>query len=246
MMDSSTSPQNTTSDLCTKLLDDVRDLRSSSARSAYYLSKSTTSNLSTAPAMLSLVTSLLWALEKPLMHLRYEIESGLPLEDLHQLSKSAEDTISELQNIIQTNGRSILGTELLLQVAENLYTIYETAIALTAACKLLDDDLCHATHPWSDGDSLSDLECSSRAAKHEQLLAKLESDGRECPICFEEMGADADDNNDRPATTRCGHIFCAECIERAVEEQQRCPMCRKEIRHTGLILTSRKLWRTLY
>lgn len=231
MMASSTPHQNATFDLCTKLLDDVRGLRSTSARSAYYLSKSTTSNLSAAPAMLRLVTSSLRTLEKSLMLLRNEIESGLPLEDLHELSKSAEDTIFELQRTIQMAGRRTLGTELLLLVAETLYTIHETAIALVAACKLVDDDLCHATNPWSDGDSLSDLEYSM----HDQLVTKLESDGRECPICLEEMGADATDDNNEPIITRCGHVFCAECIERVVEEQWRCPMCRKEIQHTGLL-----------
>jgi hypothetical protein len=244
-MTSSASLQNTTSDLCTKLLDDVRELRSLSARGAHYLSKSTTSNLSTAPAMLRLIVSSLRTLENPLMLLRNEIDSGFPLEDLHQFSISAEDTIYELRKIIQTNSHHTLSTELLLEITEDLYTIHETAITLTDACELLDDDVCHATNPWSDGDSLSDLECSIRAPIHERLLGKLESDGRECPICLEEMGADTDDDNKRPATTRCGHVFCAECVERAVEEQQRCPMCRTEIRHKGLILTSRKLQWTL-
>ena len=236
-MASSTSLQNTTSDLCTKLLDDVRDLRSTSARSAYYLSKSTTSNLSAAPAMLRSIVSSLQTLEKPLMLLHNEIESGLPLEDLHELSKSAEDTIFELQRTIQMAGRRTLGTDLLLLVAETLYTIHETAIALVAACKLLDDDMCHDAHPWGDGDgdSLSDLEYSIGAAMHDQLVAKLESDGRECPICLEEMGADATDDSNEPLITRCGHVFCAECIERVVEEQWRCPMCRKEIQHMGLL-----------
>jgi hypothetical protein len=170
-MDSSTSLQNATSDLCTKLLDDVRDVRSASARGAYYLSKSTTSNLSTA--ILRLIVSSLRTLEDPLMLLRNEIESGLPLEDLHQLSKSAEDIIFELQETVQMADRRTLGSEVLLEVTEDLYTIHETAITLAAACELLDDDLCHITHRWSDGGSLSDLECSIRAAMHEQLVAKL-------------------------------------------------------------------------
>jgi hypothetical protein len=187
-MASSTSLQNATSNLCTKLLDDVRDLRSTSSGVAYYLSKPNTSNLSAAPAMLRLIVSLLRTLEKPLMLLRNEIESGFPLEDLHQRSKSAEDTIFELQRTIQMADRRTLGTELFLLVAETLYTIHETAIALAAACKPLDDDLCHTTNPWSDGDSLLDLEYSVRAAMHDQLVAKLESDGRACAICLEEMG----------------------------------------------------------
>jgi hypothetical protein len=234
-MASSTPLQDATSDLCTKLLDDVRDLRSTSARSAHYLSKSKTSNLSAAPAILSLIASSLRTLEEPLMFLRNEIESSLPLEDLHELSKSAEDTIFELQRTIQMAGRRTLGTELLLLVAETLYTIHETAIALAASCKLLDDDLCPDANHWSDDDSLADLEYSIGAAMHDQLVAKLESDGRECPICLEEMGADTTDDNNEPLITRCGHVFCAECIERVVEEQWRCPMCRREIQHTGLL-----------
>jgi hypothetical protein len=234
-MASSTPLQDATSDLCTKLLDDVRDLRSTSARSAHYLSKSKTSNLSAAPAILSLIASSLRTLEEPLMFLRNEIESSLPLEDLHQLSKSSEDAIFELQRTIQMVDRRTLGTESLPLVAEDLDTIHETAIALVAACKLLDDDLCPATNPWSEGDSLLDLEYSVRAAMHDQLVAKLESDGRECPICLEEMGAYSTDDNNEPVMTGCGHVFCAECIERVVEEQQRCPMCRKEIWHTGLL-----------
>jgi hypothetical protein len=238
-MASSTSLQDATSDLCTKLLDDVRDLRSTSAQSANYLSKSKTRNLPAAPAMLRLVVSSLRALEEPLMLLRNEIESCLPLEDLHQLSKSAEDTIFELQRTIQMAGRRTLGTELLLLVAETLYTIHKTAIALAAACKLLDDDLAPITNRWTDDDddddSLLDLKYSVGAAMHDQLVAKLESDGRECPICLEEMGADTTDDNNEPLITGCGHVFCAECIERVVEEQQRCPMCRQEIQHTGLL-----------
>ena len=238
-MASSISLQNATSDLCTKLLNDVRDLRSTSARSAYYLSKPTASNLPAAPATLRSIASSLQTLEKPLMLLRNEIESGLPLEDLHELSKSVEDTIFELQRTIQMAGRRTLGTELLLQVAEALYTIHKTAIALAASCKLVDDHLCPATHRWSDDDGDDDspleLEYAIGAAMHDQLVAKLESDGRECPICLEEMGADATDDSNEPLITRCGHVFCAECIERVVEEQWRCPMCRKEIEHTGLL-----------
>ena len=234
-MASSTALQNATSDLCTKFLDDVRDLRSTSARSAYNLSKSSTNNLSAAPATLRLIASSLRTLEKPLMLLRNEIESGLPLEDLHELSKSAEDAIFGLQRTVQMAGRRTLGTKLLLEVAEPLNTIHKTAIALTASCKFLDDDLCHATHRWSDDDDDSELEYAIGVAMHDQLVAKLESDGRECPICLEEMGADATGGSNKPLITRCGHVFCAECIERVVEEQWRCPMCRKEIQHTGLL-----------
>ncbi|KAF5741280.1 E3 ubiquitin-protein ligase RNF4 isoform X2 [Tripterygium wilfordii] len=48
-----------------------------------------------------------------------------------------------------------------------------------------------------------------------------------CPICFgplvEEM------------STKCGHIFCKECIKTAIGKQAKCPTCRKKVTVKELI-----------
>ncbi|KAF4636619.1 hypothetical protein G7Y89_g1465 [Cudoniella acicularis] len=52
-----------------------------------------------------------------------------------------------------------------------------------------------------------------------QLLLQLSIDSRdECSICLEELH--------NPVITACKHVFGQECIERTIELQHKCPMCR--------------------
>lgn len=57
----------------------------------------------------------------------------------------------------------------------------------------------------------------------------VESDNREpvpltCPICFESLSS-----NLKPITTRCGHLFCAECLETFIRTSKKCPTCKAAI-----------------
>jgi SWI/SNF-related matrix-associated actin-dependent regulator of chromatin subfamily A3 len=55
-----------------------------------------------------------------------------------------------------------------------------------------------------------------------QVLLQLSIDSREdCPICLEELH--------NPVITACKHVFGQECIERTIQLQSKCPMCRAEI-----------------
>jgi len=55
-----------------------------------------------------------------------------------------------------------------------------------------------------------------------QVLLQLNIDSREdCPICLEELH--------NPVITACKHVFGQECIERTIQLQQKCPMCRAEL-----------------
>lgn len=44
--------------------------------------------------------------------------------------------------------------------------------------------------------------------------------GEACPICFAEDAVD-------PQTTACGHVFCGDCLERALAVRPVCPLCRR-------------------
>lgn len=43
-----------------------------------------------------------------------------------------------------------------------------------------------------------------------------------CPICYEQLSS-----NLKPMSTRCGHIFCAQCLELALRQTKKCPLCKR-------------------
>ena len=53
-----------------------------------------------------------------------------------------------------------------------------------------------------------------------------------CVICF--------DNIKCPTITPCGHVFCKICIDMSLKYKQQCPMCKKDISLSELILVENK------
>ena len=59
-----------------------------------------------------------------------------------------------------------------------------------------------------------------------QGLLQLSIDSHEeCPVCYEQLH--------NPTITACGHTFGHECIERVIETQKKCPMCRADLPDTS-------------
>ncbi|KAG6582483.1 hypothetical protein SDJN03_22485, partial [Cucurbita argyrosperma subsp. sororia] len=48
-----------------------------------------------------------------------------------------------------------------------------------------------------------------------------------CAICIEPLVEET--------TTKCGHIFCRNCIEIAIATQHKCPICRRKLRKRDII-----------
>ncbi|XP_041974524.1 uncharacterized protein LOC121729898 [Aricia agestis] len=48
--------------------------------------------------------------------------------------------------------------------------------------------------------------------------------GLNCPICLDNL------RSTECASTLCGHIFCMDCIKRALRSSRKCPTCRKTIK----------------
>ncbi|XP_003704871.1 uncharacterized protein LOC100882704 [Megachile rotundata] len=46
-----------------------------------------------------------------------------------------------------------------------------------------------------------------------------------CPICFEQLSSKM-----KPMSTRCGHIFCAQCLEQALRASKKCPTCKRAVK----------------
>ena len=57
-------------------------------------------------------------------------------------------------------------------------------------------------------------------------LEKFE-DNLRCPICRELLLR-------APKITECGHTFCGECIDRHLNNEKRCPLCRLEVQRAQL------------
>ena len=65
-----------------------------------------------------------------------------------------------------------------------------------------------------------DLTPENRKVLQDMLQISIESH-EDCPVCLEDLH--------NPVITACAHAFGYECIERVIETQHKCPMCRAEL-----------------
>lgn len=61
---------------------------------------------------------------------------------------------------------------------------------------------------------------ANRKALQDLLQLRIDSQ-EECPVCMDNMRS--------PMITACAHAFCQECIDRVIETQHKCPMCRADL-----------------
>lgn len=47
-----------------------------------------------------------------------------------------------------------------------------------------------------------------------------------CPICFDGIG---DNPNKTFSATKCGHLFCNDCLHAALKAKSQCPMCKTKV-----------------
>ena len=77
------------------------------------------------------------------------------------------------------------------------------------------------TLPDKPGEAL-DLTPENRSALLDLLRLKIESQD-DCPICLEAL------SNRDPVITACTHAYCFACVERVIETQHKCPLCRAKL-----------------
>ena len=66
-----------------------------------------------------------------------------------------------------------------------------------------------------------DLNPENKKALQDILQLQIESQ-EDCAVCLETLH--------NPVITTCGHSFGQECISKVIEQQQKCPMCRAELK----------------
>ena len=68
----------------------------------------------------------------------------------------------------------------------------------------------------------SEVETQTVAADVKKIHQSLLSvDDMECSLCYRLFY--------RPVTTPCGHSFCRECLDRCLDHQTNCPMCKSSL-----------------
>ncbi|KAL6622579.1 hypothetical protein ACP70R_032458 [Stipagrostis hirtigluma subsp. patula] len=63
---------------------------------------------------------------------------------------------------------------------------------------------------------------SSFKSNKEHAMVAPKEPSFNCPVCWGKL--------EEPCTTICGHIFCAKCIEQAIQVRKSCPNCRRRLR----------------
>ena len=64
------------------------------------------------------------------------------------------------------------------------------------------------------------MDPANRRALQDLLQIRIDSQ-EDCPVCIDTMRD--------PVITACAHAFCTDCIEKVINEQHKCPMCRAEL-----------------
>jgi SWI/SNF-related matrix-associated actin-dependent regulator of chromatin subfamily A3 len=64
------------------------------------------------------------------------------------------------------------------------------------------------------------MDPANRRALQDLLQIRIDSQ-EDCPVCIDTMRD--------PVITACTHAFCTDCIEKVINEQHKCPMCRAEL-----------------
>ena len=58
------------------------------------------------------------------------------------------------------------------------------------------------------------------------------NEDEECGICMDVI------SEDNVGVTKCGHIFCYECLEIAIKNYHNCPMCKKRLKDNEIFILS--------
>ncbi|KAF3044693.1 hypothetical protein E8E12_009141 [Didymella heteroderae] len=110
------------------------------------------------------------------------------------------------------------------QKAQDTYRhLLEVLLRMRQLCnhwQLVGEERLDSIMKQLEAEGVVDLTAENKEALQKMLQLSVDSQ-EDCPICF--------DTYKEPVITRCAHIFCTPCLERVIELQGKCPMCRAEL-----------------
>ncbi|KAF9730692.1 hypothetical protein PMIN04_001697 [Paraphaeosphaeria minitans] len=86
--------------------------------------------------------------------------------------------------------------------------------------KMISEERIDSIMQQLEAEGIVDLTEENKSVLQKMLQLSIDSQ-EDCPICL--------DSYKDPVITKCAHIFCTACIERVVETQHKCPMCRAQL-----------------
>ncbi|KAF2266380.1 hypothetical protein CC78DRAFT_513897 [Lojkania enalia] len=105
--------------------------------------------------------------------------------------------------------------------ASDMYRhLLEVLLRMRQLCnhwKLVGEERLESIMKQLEAEGVVDLTEENKVALQKMLQLSIDSQ-EDCPICLDQMRD--------PVITKCAHIFCTPCIERVVDTQHKCPMCR--------------------
>ncbi|KAF2810532.1 uncharacterized protein BDZ99DRAFT_508925 [Mytilinidion resinicola] len=101
--------------------------------------------------------------------------------------------------------------------------VLEIILRMRQVCnhyKLVGTDRLGGIMAALDANGFVDLTPENNLALQQLLQLSIDSQ-EDCPVCL--------DSFKEPVITKCAHVFCTPCIERVIDTQHKCPMCRAEL-----------------
>ncbi|EOA81007.1 uncharacterized protein SETTUDRAFT_174657 [Exserohilum turcica Et28A] len=109
------------------------------------------------------------------------------------------------------------------QAASTYRHLLEVLLRMRQVCnhwRLLGQERLDSILQLLDQEGGIDLTDENKIALQKMLQLSIDSQ-EDCPICMDVFKD--------PVITKCTHTFCTPCLERVIETQHKCPMCRAEL-----------------
>lgn len=107
--------------------------------------------------------------------------------------------------------------------ADTYRHLLEVLLRMRQLCnhwKLVGEERLESIMEQLEAEGVVDLTDENKVALQKMLQLAIDSQ-EDCPICLETLTD--------PVITKCTHVFCTPCIERVIEVQHKCPMCRADL-----------------
>jgi SWI/SNF-related matrix-associated actin-dependent regulator of chromatin subfamily A3 len=152
------------------------------------------------------------------------IDLKLPTISFHKYAVKFLPHEQERYDAFKSEAKGLLEAAKVKKGQNNMTHLLEVLLRLRQTCnhwKMCGDERVKKLLELVEGDVVVDvMNPANRKALQDLLQLRIDSQ-EDCCVCLDSLK--------NPAITACAHAFCRDCIERVIETQAKCPMCRAEL-----------------